>query len=414
MRGPRTMRSLAAGCRGPQRLRRGRLTHNRSGFSLVELMVSLAIGSMLIAGAVYVYSQSRSTYRLNETVARLQDQGRYALAVIEPDIELAGYYGFSNTPDAIRYVKDGNASAVQATANGMRQLAVRGGDPAPDDVMQAVTGLDNCGINYAADVLLPVEGVEGVADGGSYSFGPGRNPSDCAPAHPAVTQADTLTIRHADTQSVPPQAGRLQLYTSQLTSRSSQLLFSDGVVPSPPPESVDPAHPDRPRKNDVRNLLVHLYYVAQDSDDRAGVPALRVKALTYQNSQSGFDDNELVSGVEDLQVQFGIDTGDYDADGSIDAGLNVGGIPQTDARATRYVNPDFLSTVQPDGYRGTRYQVVAVRVWVRVRAQDPEVGYTDTTHYQYADVDWTPTGAATKYRRVLMSRTVLLRNARIL
>jgi hypothetical protein len=92
----------------------------------------------------------------------------------------------------------------------------------------------------------------------------------------------------------------------------------------------------------------------------------------------------------------------------------VNGIPQTDGRATRYVNPDFLNTVQPDGYLGTRYQVVAVRVWVRVRAQNPEVGYSDTTEYKYADVDWTPSGDDKKYRRVLMSRTVLLRNSRTL
>ena len=71
---------------------------NRSrGLSLVELMVALAIGSLLIAGAVYVYSQSRNTQRVSETVARLQENGRYVFSVIEPDIQLAGYFGFSNS-----------------------------------------------------------------------------------------------------------------------------------------------------------------------------------------------------------------------------------------------------------------------------------------------------------------------------
>jgi len=54
------------------------MKHSR-GLSLVELMVALAIGSLLIAGAVYVYSQSRNTQRVSEAVARLQEKGRYVL-----------------------------------------------------------------------------------------------------------------------------------------------------------------------------------------------------------------------------------------------------------------------------------------------------------------------------------------------
>ena len=74
------------------------------GLSLVELLVALAIGSVLIVGAVTVYSNSRSTYAVNESIARLQERGRYVMSVIEPDIELAGYYGYTNLPDTLRLV----------------------------------------------------------------------------------------------------------------------------------------------------------------------------------------------------------------------------------------------------------------------------------------------------------------------
>nr|PZN76433.1 MAG: hypothetical protein DIU56_14240 [Pseudomonadota bacterium] len=33
------------------------------GLTLIELMVALTIGSILVVGAVYVYSQSSATYR---------------------------------------------------------------------------------------------------------------------------------------------------------------------------------------------------------------------------------------------------------------------------------------------------------------------------------------------------------------
>ena len=78
-----------------------------AGFSLIELMVALTIGLVLIGGAVYVYQQSRDTYALNESTARLQEEARYALSLIEPDVQLAGYYGFTNAYDDVQLVIGG-------------------------------------------------------------------------------------------------------------------------------------------------------------------------------------------------------------------------------------------------------------------------------------------------------------------
>jgi len=54
-------------------------------------------------------------------------------------------------------------------------------------------------------------------------------------------------------------------------------------------------------------------------------------------------------------------------------------------------------------------QVVSVRIWVRVRGDQPETGFTDNRHYEYADTDFTPNDG---FRRVVMSRTIYLRNSR--
>ena len=69
----------------------------------------MAISCAIIAGTLVMYAQARSAYRVNERVARLQEQGRFALSVIEPDVELAGYYGFTNLADAIRLVHGARA-----------------------------------------------------------------------------------------------------------------------------------------------------------------------------------------------------------------------------------------------------------------------------------------------------------------
>ena len=128
-----------------------------------------------------------------------------------------------------------------------------------------------------------------------------------------------------------------------------------------------------------------------------------VKALSSAGGAPAFLDTEILPGVEDLQVQFGIDTGDYDNDGVIDPGLDAdsNGIPDAPRGiATRYVDPDAL----PVGF-----QVVSVRIWLMMRSAQFEAGFVDGRTYDYAGKSVTPNDGN---RRMLVSRTIQLRNAR--
>lgn len=351
------------------------MKRREQGLSLIELLVALAIGSVLIVGAVYVYSQSRTTYAVNDIVARLQEDARYAMSVIEPDVQLAGYYGFTNSPDDFKYITGGStASVVTSSRMQAADTAVAG--------LQA--GFHDCGNNFAINVVATVEGSND-----SYALG-------CvAQGGGAVATADTLTIRRASRDNFAAATdGRLQLLVTRL-SPTNQYIISDGALPTTPALEADTVQ--------VRNLVVRSFYVAQNSEapDRAGLPALRVKTLV----DSGFDDQQVMPGVEDLQVQFGIDTGDYNNDGAIDAGLDVdnNGIPDAPRGiATRYVDPDAL----PVGF-----QVVAVRIWLLMRSSQFEAGFVDGRTYDYAGKSVTPNDG---WRRMLVSRTIQLRNSRAL
>ena len=346
-----------------------------TGLGLIELLVALAIGSVLIVGAVYVYSQSRSTYRVSDAVSRLQEDARYAMSVIEPDLQLAGYYGFSNSPDDFKFISGGStASSVSAT----RMMASR----------PAVTGLPAsfqvCGNNFAVNLVATVEGSN---DAYTLGCAPGTGSGGARP------NTDTLTVRRS---AVAPQAvataGRLQLLVSRL-SPTNQYVFSDGNLPASPALEPDTVQ--------VRDLIVRSYYISRSSiaPTRAGLPALRVKQL----AGGTFVDTQVMPGVEDLQVEFGIDTGDYDNDGVIDPGLDADGNGIPDAPrgiATRYVNADAL----PAGF-----QVVSVRVWLMMRSSQFEAGFTDGRTYNYAGKSVTPNDGN---RRMLVSRTIQLRNSR--
>jgi len=62
------------------------------GFTLVELMVTVAIALFLVAGLLTVLSNVRYTYNGQQALAQMQDQQRFALTVLTDVVQSGGYY----------------------------------------------------------------------------------------------------------------------------------------------------------------------------------------------------------------------------------------------------------------------------------------------------------------------------------
>jgi hypothetical protein len=184
----------------------------------------------------------------------------------------------------------------------------------------------------------------------------------------------------------------LQVFSNRLSPYSDTKIFLTGTAPDPVLSG----------QREIRDMVVQAYYVATDADGHPKVPALRAKLLSTVGTTPGFVDQEIIRGVEDIQVQFGVDPGaDLDGDGKGDDPSGDGMADFVDGLATTYVNPGDALLASA--------QVVAVRIWVRVRADAEEPGFKDNRKYDYADTSFT---ANDGYRRVLASRTVFLRNSR--
>jgi type IV pilus assembly protein PilW len=67
--------------------------NKQSGFSLVEIMIALLIGLFLLGGILQMFSASQQTYRMQSNLARLQENGRFALDFLARDIRMASYWG---------------------------------------------------------------------------------------------------------------------------------------------------------------------------------------------------------------------------------------------------------------------------------------------------------------------------------
>lgn len=65
--------------------------HTMRGFTLVELMISLVLGLLVIAGVGSVFVANKQSYRTNEALGQVQDASRIAYEFMARDIRMAGY-----------------------------------------------------------------------------------------------------------------------------------------------------------------------------------------------------------------------------------------------------------------------------------------------------------------------------------
>jgi type IV pilus assembly protein PilW len=56
-------------------------------------MVAMAVSLLLLAGIITLFANSRNTYETNDRLARIQENGRFALELLARDIRSAGYVG---------------------------------------------------------------------------------------------------------------------------------------------------------------------------------------------------------------------------------------------------------------------------------------------------------------------------------
>lgn len=303
---------------------------HQAGMTLVELLVAMTIGLFLIGGALYVYSQSRNSYQAGDSLARLQESARFALDTLEPDVRLAGYWGRHAEP------------ALVTVAAGLAVTCASGGADATD---WALDRLDEPAGASDDAYDLPCPAFNGTPRAGS----------------------DVLVVRHVSGEQVTPEAGQIQA----LSTLGGSLLVNDGTGPGP--EEI------------INDVVVNAYYINDRSSFDPALPSLRQLTLARNGV---LRDEEVIPGVENLQVQFGLDA---NRDGTVE----------------RYVDPDDPAVA------GAR--IGAVRLWLLVGTPAEESGYQDAGSYQPLDGDLAPIvpgepGYPADYRRLAVTKTIQLRN----
>jgi type IV pilus assembly protein PilW len=319
-----------------------RLRNPNSGFSLVELMVALLITLILIAGIGQIFLSSKKSFVVQDSLGRMQENGRYAMETIAQDIRRAGFWGGNNDITAIEDETPGGIT--------------NGNKVATDDGTCSDT-------NWARMLTHRIFGKND--DWTGYT---------CLPADTAK-KGDILVLRYA----APWEVGGITTpgyQSNQFYLRSS--LFEGRLFKG----SDEASFPIVAPAVRTAELVSHGYFIhAENTSDKCPT-AGKIPSLYRMSLVNGaLATEEIAYGVDDFQVQYGVDTNN---DNSVDSFI--------DAPAAG------------DALWGN---VIAARIWLLVRGECPETGYTNDTTYTMAGANYTPND---HYRRQLYTSTVALRN----
>lgn len=243
------------------------------GLSLVEIMVALTISLLLLAGVVQIFTSSKQAYRNNESLARVQENGRFAIDLLSSDLRMGGFWGcaqvesdsFRNNlnPAGAGFIDVKTVPVVDGTEGGTTdQLVLRGAQGTALTLQAALTTLTD-------DVTVPVNN--------------GLEPDDW------VVISD---CHHADLFQI----------TSDDPNGSGTLAHAAGSSGATPPAGPGNLTSELSYRYDttarVFRAVEARYFVAAGA---SGEPAL-FRQFTGSAAQ------ELVEGVETFNLTFGEDT----------------------------------------------------------------------------------------------------------
>lgn len=269
----------------------------QAGLTLVELMVAITIGLIITAAVAQVYVSSRTTYTLEEGMARVQENGRFAMEFLTYDLRMAGYTGCNSKLPATSI---NNIVASPSTANtlipgglsGYRYTG-SGGNAVGDWTPTLPTGFFMGGeVKAGTDVIV----VQYGSTIDTNLAGPMGNTT--AQIQIATTDATRMDIQTDDVLMVSD-----CLNTDIF--RANNAGVGAGITNIAHPSSVNTVNfLSKPYTNDaqIMKLVSRAYYIGTSSDGQ------QLALYRRELRRTVVDSLELVQGIEDMRLVYAEDT----------------------------------------------------------------------------------------------------------
>jgi len=257
------------------------------GFTLVELLVGTTLGLLVVGIICWLYVSSKQMARVNESVSRVEENGRFTIETLDTDLRMAGFRGCAGASIAPVNLLNSNAYSYQF-ANGLAGFHGNGAGftPALDG---AIGGLTPAPLPDS-DVVT-VRRIVGAGQQLTAAMTDGNAPLQLSPGS-GFAAGDVLLAVDCTAAVV-----------FQATSVNGAGAVGHDASGSPGNASGDLGHVFRTDATLYR-LVTRTYYVAA-SVRKPGVTSIFVNDVP--NYDGIAQPLELVEGVERMVLLFGED-----------------------------------------------------------------------------------------------------------
>ncbi len=278
----------------------------QQGMTLIEIMIALVLGAFLIGGVIQIFLNTQRTYRMQENLSRMQENGRFALEFISRDLRLAGYQGcFGTSATNMISINNPNPNPTPLTLTSGATLEI--------------TGNNNVANNWNSIACSNTNLCKAGTDTVSVHYG-----KNCG------NLTGNMGTVNANVQISSSSSCSLQQYDVLLISdcSSADIFVATSVSNSSGIKTI--AHATNQNTGNflsktygsdaaIYQLASLTYFIRTGA---GGGPALW--KMDNTKASSGSNPVELIENIEDLQILYGVDT---DADGTPNYYVDAATVP---------------------------------------------------------------------------------------
>lgn len=307
------------------------------GLSLVELMVAMALSLLLMLGVIQIFLSSKQTYSTNSALSRVQESGRFAMDFLISDIRNTGYKGQCLGEPHSHLNTTNELFTLNKPIEGWEGKGSSDDQHAHLDGKGRLAKTDSLFIKFAA---------------GEENFHGGSGNQTNTPQI-GIDKATGITAGNIILVS---DALGCDLFQSANNAESKNLQKSGSNV-APGNKSEDWSH-KYTSEMEVLTLQNSFYYIREHADRPPSLVRNRLKANA---SNAQYESEELVEGVQDMQITYGITSG-------------------PDRQVTEYKTADNISTAEWGSVASVRIELLVVSTDTNVTQEQ------QTIHFDGADV----------------------------
>jgi len=319
------------------------------GFTVVEIMIALAIGIALTGFLIAIFVNNKQATASNSRIIETNNNLRFALTLMSEDLINSGFYGGINYKDTV--YKGTNVEITTCTGSAYTKNYKLAGGVNITDYTASATATE-----------YPIWGASSSTSIGCLSS--------------VTSGSDYISVKGVAGRTDNDDSQRSVIYTR--AGEDEGMLFVGDSSATDVEGSAANISKSENMNWEYRN---HIYYLSNNQ--------LKRRYLTVSGTSSAWDDEVLVgstdntkSGIENMQILYGVDT---DADGIANY--------FTDAANVALANWN---------------NVLVVKIFLLARS-GTDSQYTDKKTYTLGDVSVDPDPDDNYHRRVISS-TVFLRN----